>query len=579
MSEWYLWDGEIQRGPMDRTELDNRIRYHPNPSVVRVWREGFSDWKTAGAALVVSPRISVEPPPLDGAAKVHVGAKRQNFVARNWRGEYPLGISYWLIGVLSNLFALIVIALISALSSKAGYNPISILIFVVSLWSFIAGLAVWQSVGIWRSAQHRIEERTLIGKRAPWAGLAKVMVFIGALQTAGILIKSGIPQIAEATNMAFMDDPDIPAYSIRVMNDGSEAEITGGIKYGLAEDFRKILDSSKGVRLVHLDSIGGRIGEGEKLFTLIKSRGLDTYVDSKCLSACTFAFVAGRQRILRNGAVLGFHRGSFAGEEDLSSGRSIYETVGISAPFIDRALATKNADMWRPSQAELLAARVITKTSNGDEYAFGGFGGNGISRDDWDKALQETAVYRELKAKYRLRYDEVLDVFSNGAAKGTPRAKLFADARGKLMGLIKSLLPRADDAVLTDYGRLIVDEYRAVQLQGAAACYAFASGESDDSSVQTLPKQLSDRELEINARIISTARLRDGVLNTDAVWEKVRAGLRQRGVSASDLQLLNSKATTPTEQARFCEVTILFYQEIMNLPMKEAALILREIFS
>jgi hypothetical protein len=27
--------------------------------------------------------------------------------------------------------------------------------------------------------------------------------------------------------MAFLDDPDIPAYSIRVMRNGTEAEITG----------------------------------------------------------------------------------------------------------------------------------------------------------------------------------------------------------------------------------------------------------------------------------------------------------------------------------------------------------------
>jgi len=59
----------------------------------------------------------------------------------------------------------------------------------------------------------------------------------------------------------------------------------------------------------------------------------------------------------------------------------------------------------------------------------------------------------------------------------------------------------------------------------------------------------------------------------------VRAGLRQRGISASDLQLLDRKAANSVEQARYCEVSILFYQEITNLSTREAALILREIFS
>jgi hypothetical protein len=51
MSESFLWDGENRRGPMDRTELDNCVRFHPNPGAVRVWRLGFSDWKPVEEAF------------------------------------------------------------------------------------------------------------------------------------------------------------------------------------------------------------------------------------------------------------------------------------------------------------------------------------------------------------------------------------------------------------------------------------------------------------------------------------------------------------------------------------------------
>jgi hypothetical protein len=203
------------------------------------------------------------------------------------------------------------------------------------------------------------------------------MVCLGALQNVGLMIRTAVPQVAEAASIAFMDDPDIPSYSIRVMNNGSEAEIAGGIKFGLSSDFEKILNASRGVRVVHLDSVGGRLGEGQKLNTLIKSRGLDTYVDVKCLSACTLAFVAGRQRVLKHGAQLGFHRGAFAGEDQLDGSleRSVYAAAGVSRSFIDRALATKNAEMWRPSEADLISADVVTKISSGDEYAIAGDGG------------------------------------------------------------------------------------------------------------------------------------------------------------------------------------------------------------
>src|SRR5207244_2892607 len=110
-------------------------------------------------------------------------------------------------------------------------------------------------------------------------------------------------------------------------------------------------------------------GEGKKLNALIRERKLDTYVEAKCMSACTLAFAAGQQRILRKGAVLGFHRGAFPGSQpdDTTSGveREIYGAAGFSKAFIDRALATKNSDMWKPGEAELLSYKVVTKISGG----------------------------------------------------------------------------------------------------------------------------------------------------------------------------------------------------------------------
>ncbi|MGY8705575.1 GYF domain-containing protein [Bradyrhizobium sp. 18BD] len=579
MTEWYLWDGENQRGPMDRRELDNRIQYHPNPSLVRVWRNGFSDWQKVDDAFGVARKSPLDPSTFEEPFEQSSSSKRQNFVAQHWRGEYPLGVSYWVIGFVGNVFAFVVIALASAFTGGT-INPVGILLFYVSLWSFIVGLWVWQSVGIWRSAQRRIDQRATLGKRAPWAGLAKVMVCLGVLQTIGVLIRTAIPQIAEATRIAFLDDPDIPSYSIRVMSNGSEAEISGGIKFGLSDEFEKVLNASRGVRVLHLDSIGGRIGEGQKLNALIKARGLSTYVDVKCLSACTLAFVAGRERILKQGARLGFHRGAFAGEDQIDGNleRSIYAASGISAAFIDRALATKNADMWRPPEAELVSAGVVTRITNGDEYAIAGDGGR-LTREEWDKGLQQAApVYRVMKQKYPKSYDEILDIFADGTIKGTPRAQVIAEARARLNRLVKLLLPRADDTVLIDFGRLVVDQYRALQSQDKVACYRFASGQGDQGVIRSIPAALTERELELDARILSSSQNQYASPSNDQTWGKIVARLNSRGYSAKDLQLLTS-AVSSSDYARYCDLVIVMYQEVTNLPPTEAAAILREFFS
>ena len=259
--------------------------------------------------------------------------------------------------------------------------------------------------------------------------------------------------------------------------------------------------------------------------------------------------------------------------------REVYVAAGISAAFVDRALATKNADMWRPSETELLSAGVITRVSNGDEYALAGLGGNKFTRDDWDKVLlKSTPLYKAMKEKYPKSYEEILDVFSDGVARGTPQAELIGGARAKLQGLIKALLPQTDDAVLIAFGRLVADQYRALQGQDKAACYKYASGVTDEATIRLLPKDLIERELELNVRIISSVRNQGAAVKTDASWEKIIAILDQRGFTDSDRQMLTGTSISPSNYARYCDFSIILYQAVTNLPTKEAASVLREIF-
>jgi hypothetical protein len=268
-----------------------------------------------------------------------------NFIAMNWRGEFSLATSYWLFGFLGNLFAGILAAgVVAAFQSDGGYQPKAIFASISLVWVGIGAIAVWQLVGVWRSANRHIKARVLLGKKSPWAGLAKIAVFVGVLRLVGTFLSSGWPQLLETGRMSFLDDSDIPAYSIRVMRDGTEAEIAGGFKYGLTDDFLKILSASQRIRVVHLDSLGGRIGEATKLNKVIRSRGLDTYVSANCMSACTIAFAGGQRRILRSGATLGFHAPSFPGmtkveiAEASGDQKDIFAVAGFDKNFIDQAL-------------------------------------------------------------------------------------------------------------------------------------------------------------------------------------------------------------------------------------------------
>lgn len=184
------------------------------------------------------------------------------------------------------------------------------------------------------------------------------------------------------------------SYAMRVTRNGREAEIAGDFKHGLTKDFLKLLAASPQIKVVHLDSPGGFVNEAVALNKVIRSKGLDTYVSSECISACTIAFAGGRRRILRQGAVLGFHGPTSPSmtkqqlAESLKLQRKIFRILvaaGFDGKFVDQAFSTPHSELWKPSAAVLLQAGAITAVSDGSE-AFSGT--VGMNRDAVDQSAK-----------------------------------------------------------------------------------------------------------------------------------------------------------------------------------------------
>lgn len=172
---------------------------------------------------------------------------------------------------------------------------------------------VWQVVGTWRSATRHAAHRVAANRGTCWATAIKIMLVLGMMRTIVEFSQAGALQIAEMFDMAFRGDPSMPAYSLRVMRNGTEIEVTGGFKFGLTADFERVVSASPRIRVIYLTSIGGRIGEAAKLSDAIKKRGLVTYVATHCESACTLAFASGRERWVHQSGKLGFHGLAFPG--------------------------------------------------------------------------------------------------------------------------------------------------------------------------------------------------------------------------------------------------------------------------
>jgi len=153
-----------------------------------------------------------------------------------------------------------------------------------------------------------------------------------------------------------------PAWTIDYDAPKKVLRLSGAYEYGIASAFAAELKMHADARAVELDSPGGLVSEGMAIASLIESRGLSTLVTTECASACTLAFIAGKERTLLEDAALGFHSISTPIVSIDANGH--YENFlrlhGVDPAFIKRATKVPHHDMWYPTNDTLLAAHVVT---------------------------------------------------------------------------------------------------------------------------------------------------------------------------------------------------------------------------
>jgi hypothetical protein len=176
---------------------------------------------------------------------------------------------------------------------------------------------------------------------------------------------------SKATVAAPTAEFDIP-YQLRVSDDGAVLELSGSFSLALPQSLQAVLASAPAVRTVRLESPGGHIQPAIQVAEIIHNRGLDTYVGRFCASACTIAFLGGRQRWIGPSAHLAFHQASAPGlPSDLPNGylRAAYESFHTPPAFVARVLSTPASDLWYPTTAELRAAHYTTSEPPGSIIA------------------------------------------------------------------------------------------------------------------------------------------------------------------------------------------------------------------
>lgn len=277
------------------------------------------------------------------------------YVREGWQGRHGLARAFWIDGVLVRLGLFVVIALAVKLTRAATLDEIRLC--AVSSCGATLGVALWQTVGIWRSRG---------GNRRGAGGWVARAVLTYA---AWFAVKTTVPALFDRRAWELEG-----SFLVRVLGRPEEAELSGYFADGVSEALASLLARNPRVSTLHVNSPGGLANEGLRVAALVRDHHLRVVVDDICYSACTLVLLAADERLVRLRASVGFHRGSALVPGTLvwtdGDQRDALRRVGASKDFIEKALRPKGENLFKPTPAELLAEHVVTRRPKASEFVY-----------------------------------------------------------------------------------------------------------------------------------------------------------------------------------------------------------------
>lgn len=293
------------------------------------------------------------------AAARRIGA----FLLRHWRGALS-PLTAWLAGgVLAALLlvASVRLALLVPVMLTSSLRVVTA--FHLAGYAAIVAIAIWAVVGIWRAHAG-----------GPfWKMLAGRSMLAALLLVPDWRLPDHLATAKEMFQLARGRDPLGPTASISAS--GDQILIDGVLSEGTGARFIQVLGQHPKTKLVVLQSSGGRMMEAETIADAILAAGLSTYADDHCISACTVAMAAGRERMAGHRAKIGFHQATMAGQTVEEDGRfqstivDALTAARVAPDFIGTAMETPAAGMWFPSYREMTDAGFLTRRSVPDQLA------------------------------------------------------------------------------------------------------------------------------------------------------------------------------------------------------------------
>lgn len=495
-----------------------------------------------------------------------------SWIARHWRGDLSLGISFWVNGTLVGLLLSFLDHLTTPLAEEG--DPSATLAYLAAFYLVFIIVQLWRIIGIWRSAQKHVSR----GGRPFWAIAAQIIIIINLLQIFGTTQSTIIPVLRESYDIV-RGDPGIGKHTIRQLN-STEIEFSGGIPFGAAKDLRGFLDANPGVRVIHLSSHGGRNKEAEVMRDLIRERKLTTVVTTDCLSACTIVFLGGAQRYIHpQVGRLGFHRPFTPGAAEWAD--AIAETtisdamkVGVSYEFIKKAYTTPNDSMWFPTTDEILTSHYATDVTRG-QFALSWLGKN-ITHEEAEDMLRKIPYFAAIEKAEPKALERIAKMLTAAALLGLPESAAFDAIASEAQDVALRSLPYASDEAAIAFGRFLLTKMTILSAKDRILCYKYLLNKQKDMKEDEI-KFINEIERDGKVKLYTFVLNSRGpepkqVLTKDRI-EVIDLAVSDKILKKYGEETLNKFTNSPTglSENETCPLFILYYDAALSLPEPQAA--------
>lgn len=379
---------------------------------------------------------------------------------------------------------------------------------------------------------------------------------VGLILLGALFVKASYCDVSiELESLVRASEPPDPETVIAVGPGGADVRLSGALVAGAAARLEALLAGHPSVTRIHLTSEGGLADEGQAIGDVIAAHGLTTYVPDFCVSACTLAFVRGRERLVLANARVGFHapfeEGLFGTEieDDSSAQRQAYLVAGVDPAFVNDALATPAADLWIPPPERLIAAHVATAIVDSYRFPDSNLDGDATPAAARALVLRNFRILAPFEARAPAVVDRVAAWYLDAYRAGLSEGEALDGLRRAVSLAASAVLADADDATLARAARTFAEAMAAARAPGD--CLAIAASGDAVTAASYLDRSRS------------TTRLVD-LLDAALAHPGSREG------AAGAARGLALRAST-------CEQALAAYAAVLRRPDAEVAFFMRQI--